>query len=58
MPHPPNFDAVGIRADEEDTVVADTKPQFAPALQGLHISDSGMSESVKRRENVHGVWSR
>jgi hypothetical protein len=56
MPHSPDFDGIGIRADEEYAVVADTQPQFISPVQGFDISNTGLSESVESREDMHCIW--
>ena len=53
VPHSPYLDGVGIRANEEYAIVADTHPQFVSPLHSFHVTCAGLSKSVEWRENVH-----
>jgi hypothetical protein len=46
MKHPPNFDCVSVRADEEKAVVTNPQPKFFSALESFHVPRAGFCKAM------------
>jgi hypothetical protein len=46
MPDASNLDGVGIRANEEETLVAYAQPKFVSSLKSLHITHARFCKAL------------
>jgi hypothetical protein len=53
MSHPPNFDSVSIRADEEKAVVTNPQPKFVSSFESLHVTRTRFRKAMQRGEYMH-----
>ena len=56
MTYAANLNRLGVGANEEESIIADSQSQFLSSLKSFYVACARFCEAMQGMENLHGVW--